>query len=1598
MYKFDLMNTHTLSHVSLLLMLLTVTFMVATPLIFTPSPAQAAALVPTRLRCEYRVNPLGVDSASPRLDWILQPGSPTARGLRQTAYHVLVASSPNLLARDRGDLWNSGTVQSDQMNQIAYAGKPLKSSQQVFWKVRVVDQAGASSAWSASAQWTMGILRDADWQGAKWIGAVATTVGAAAKHSTLIGYHAAEAQQDEVKWVQADLGKAVPISSVRLYPMQHAGIEGFGFPLRFTVQAASDANFLNPVTIADETVSDYPSPGIKPVSFLVNNLTARYLRVTAAKLWLRPASVTGTPAYCFALRRLEVDSGGHDLAAGTAVTAKDSVENSEWGKAALTLASESPAAVAMSASTNSLLLRRHFTVKPRLIRALAFICGLGQYEMTVNGVKAGDDVLAPGWTKYDKTCLYDTRDITALLHPGENAVGLFLGNGFYNIHPGRYTKITGSFGPQRAIGLLRMVYADGTTDNIITDERWRVGAGPITFSSIYGGEAYDARLVKTGWDKPGFDAAGWEQPVITAGPGGVLRGLSAAAPQIRSFAMLKPVSSKSLSPNVTVYDLGQNASLMLRLKVKGPAGSSVKITPSELVGDTGDINDTMCGGNSYWTYTLNGAGDETYLSHFYYRGGRYLKVERQPAPDSDVLPVVESVAGDVIRADAPSVGQFSCSNERYNKVFSLVRWAQMNNMVSVMTDCPTREKLGWLEEDHLNGPALRYNFDMSTMMSKMVSDMADSQRDNGLVPSTCPDLPRWDEGAFTNPPEWGSACIAVPWQQYQFEGDLELLRRHYSTMKRYVDYLSAKSNGQIVSFGLGDWYDNHGFGAATLTPIGITATAFYYYDSETLAKIAKLLGKTDDAARYEQQAGAILAAYNQRFFNASTNNYATGSQASNAFPLAMGIVPSANRPAVLENLAKDLQSKGPTAGEVRFKYLLQSLADGGHSELLYTTFNTDTQGYGLQVKQGKTSLTEGWNGGASQDHFMFGQINEWFYRSLAGIQADPDRPGFQKIIIKPALVSDLNWVKARYDSIQGTIVSEWTRSGSAVTLHVVIPANTTGTVYVPADDPHSVRESGKPITQGSGIKFLRMRGWDECLSDWIGQLHILQSVRQALFTMSQIKVGLFSIGLAAYWPQFPRLRERLSGYGMFVGNKISALGTCVIDAGMVDDQPSALAAGDRFAREQVDIVVCYVTTYATSSQVVPAVQSLGKPVLILNLQPTAQLDYLQTGTAEWLANCQACCVPEIACAFERCGIPFATVTGVLGLEMQTPGALADEVAQAHPAAVAAWEEVGRWLAACRVKRALARSRIGFLGHTYPGMLDMYSDFTQHTGQFGAHIEVLEMDDLEARVKAVTGAQAKAKRDEARSVFDVSETSPSDHLAQKPGPEALEWACRVAVGLDTLVHDFDLQGLAYYHRGVSGNEYESLGAGVILGCSLLTGRGVPCSGEGDLKNCIAMKVMDTLGAGGSFTELYAMDFAEKFILMGHDGPFHPGISEGRPILRGLGLYHGKRGGGVSVEAHVKHGPVTILGLTQTRAGRLKWLCAEGWSLPGDWLHIGNTNSRLRFTPQPDDDFHVAAWMNRWASEGPTHHVALGVGHQKATLLLLAQLLNMECALV
>jgi len=902
---------------------------IALSLAASTSPAFASARA-EQLRCEYRGSPLGIDIPAPRLSWIMVAAEGGQRGARQTAYRVLVASTAALLGGNRGDLWDSGRVQSDQSNQLAYAGKPLRSSQQVFWKVQIWDEREQPSPWSRPASWTMGVLNDADWH-AGWISAKE----AVAESQPFAGIHTA----------------------------------GEKLPPPFAT----------------------PPPRIYP----------------------------------------------------------------------------------------TMLLRREFVVKPRLARAVVHLCGLGQYELTLNGRRVSEDLLAPGWTKYDKTVLYDTYDVTALLRAGHNALGVLLGNGMYNVRGGRYTKFIGSFGALKAIGELRLEYADGTADVVGTDGKWRVHPGPVTFSCVYGGEDYDARLEPKGWNQPSFADADWKEAAVVSGPGGRLRGLSCAAPPIRAFESLKPVHVQPLRAGIAVYDLGQNVSLIPRIRVKGPAGAAVRITPAELLNPDGTIDRVSAGGGeAYWQYTLAGSTQEEWFPKFFYHGSRYLQVECIAPPGKD-LPVVDSLEGVVVHSASEPVGEFSCSNELFNRIRTLVRWAQVSNMMSVLTDCPHRERLGWLEQYHLNGPSLRYEFDLAALFTKGMKDMADSQAEDGLVPDIAPEYVKFD-GGFRDSPEWGSALLLCTWQQYEWTGDVELLRRHYAAMQRYVDYLGSRSRDFIVSHGLGDWYDlgPQPPGVAQLTPVPLTATAFYYADAIVLAKVARVIGNIGDAARYEELAGHIGEAFNRQFFDSARSQYAQGSQSANSIPLAMGLVAPEHRAAVLNAVVQDVTRRGNalTAGDVGYRYLLRALAEGGRSDVIYAMNNQSTRpGYGFQLNKGATSLTEAWDAGrdSSQNHFMLGHIMEWFYHDLAGIGIDPSAPAFKKVVIKPATPGDLAWVKASYNSIYGKIESHWTIVHGKFTLNVAIPPNTSAVVCVPARAGAVVTESGKPAAQALGVKYLR---------------------------------------------------------------------------------------------------------------------------------------------------------------------------------------------------------------------------------------------------------------------------------------------------------------------------------------------------------------------------------------------------------------------------------------------------------------------------------------------------------------------------------------------
>lgn len=481
------------------------------------------------------------------------------------------------------------------------------------------------------------------------------------------------------------------------------------------------------------------------------------------------------------------------------------------------------------------------------------------------------------------------------------------------------------------------------------------------------------------------------------------------------------------------------------------------------------------------------------------------------------------------------------------------------------------------------------------------------------------------------------------------------------------------------------------------------------------------------------------------------------------------------------------------------------------------------------------------------------------------------------------------------------------------------------------------------------------------------------------------KIGLYSIGLAAYWAQFPGMRERMIEYGKFLEKGMSQLGD-VANYGLVDTPEEGHKAGKWFNEQNVDLIFCHCATYQASAAVLPVHQICKAPVVVLSLQPTARINYAKTTTGEWLAHCGACVAPELANAFNRAGVKYRIISGLLGMDYTPEISLTNENTADRPEAKRAWKEIGEWIGAAKVKATLQNSRFGFLGNTYSGMLDMYSDFTMCQAQTGIHVEVLEMCDLDRCLRQVTDAEVKEKIDEIHSMFEISGDSPADPLAKKPTPEQMDWSARVAAAQERLVKEFDLDALAYYYHGAPGGEYEKLQGGFIVGHSLLTANGIPCSGEGDLKTAIAMKICDTLGIGGSFCEIVVADYEDGTILLGHDGPFHIKISNGKPILRGMGLYHGKQGTGVSVEAKVKTGDITNLGVTQTMDGKLKMIISEGESTGGTIMTIGNTQTPVKFKKSPDE------YMEQWFVEAPTHHFAMSVGKNAQLLKKVADLME------
>ena len=726
------------------------------------------------------------------------------------------------------------------------------------------------------------------------------------------------------------------------------------------------------------------------------------------------------------------------------------------------------------------LFRKSFRLDKSVRRALLYASGLGQDELDLNGRQIGDDALTPGWSDYRKTVFYDTYDITISLRRGQNALGVMLGNGMYHVAktPGRYQKFEGVYGPLKCALLLHIEFVDGRSQDIVTDDTWKTAPGPITFSSTYGGEDYDARLDPRGWDMPDFDDSAWHSARVMDGPGGAL--IPEIAPAIRAMHTYDPVRKTRPKPGIVVYDLGQNFAGWPSILVAGPAGASVRLTPGELLNADGTVSQRSSGQPQWFRYTLRGGGAENWHPRFSYYGFRYVQVETSEKTTGAVH--LLRLRGDAIHSSATPAGSFTSSDPELNRIHQLILRAIENNSESIFTDCPHREKLGWLEETHLMATSMLYDYNFARLFAATARNIADAQTSSGpnagRVPTIAPEYVVFapDYGVFDDSPEWGSAAILAPWYVYQRNGDLSALATQLPVMERYADYLATRAHDNIITYGLGDWYDIGPGppGYEKLTSAGFTATAIDYQDLKVLERIAALLGMQDQSTHYARLAEAVRSAFNARFFSPAQHSYDKGSQTAQAMPLVLGLVDESERSAVLDALVADIRNhqNHVTAGDVGYHYVVDALLDGGRSDVLYDMLErTDTPSYGYQLSRGATSLTEAWDASPenSQDHFMLGDAEEWFYRGLGGINIDFSRTGSDRILFRPATVGKLAWVHTDAHTPLGLIESAWHRTPQTILYSFTVPTNTTATIEVNASPSDAVTVDGFAPGKAPGV-------------------------------------------------------------------------------------------------------------------------------------------------------------------------------------------------------------------------------------------------------------------------------------------------------------------------------------------------------------------------------------------------------------------------------------------------------------------------------------------------------------------------------------------------
>lgn len=724
--------------------------------------------------------------------------------------------------------------------------------------------------------------------------------------------------------------------------------------------------------------------------------------------------------------------------------------------------------------------RRGFAIRQDVAAAYLSIAGLGHHACFLNGEEFQSDALSGGWTDFATSVIYDTHDVTARLHRGANTIAVMLGNGFFVVEKvaGRYTKLTRSSGAPRLIAQLRILFTDGTEQIVVSDGSWHTRAGPITFSSIYGGEDHDARRIDAGWAVT-LVGAGWASAHAISGPGGVLVANSVPA-MARARAIPTPGAVLLANGNLR-YDFGVNFAGRPRLVMRNARpGQVVRLWPGELLMPDGSVDqrsmtETRDGKNGlYFQYTARGDAEEIWEPRFCYTGFRFVEIEGASRGQ------VAALEGCVMHAGLDRSGRFACSDPLVAQVHGLIEQALVSNIATVLTDCPHREKLGWLEQIYLNASTVAINRDAVTLYEKMARDMRASQQASGMVPSIAPEYVKFlnDDGSdtpFRDSPEWGSAIVLGPWAAYRIYGDPDILRDNWAAMRRYVDYLAGRARNGLVTYGLGDWFDlgPKPSGYAQLTSLEMTGTATLYADLDALARIAAILGHPAEERSLALWAAAVRETINARLYDSASGTYDRGSQAANGMALALGIAPVGDRPRVLANLIAAIRDQNDhvSAGDIGFHYVVRALSESGRGDVLYDMIRRpDAPSYLAQITSGATALTEAWDGarGKSQNHFMLGHVEQWFYTGLGGLNVDFARNDGPPILIAPQPVTGFDNVDVHFQSVLGPIRCSWTAAADALRIRVDLPAGAVGRVRLPTSDAAKITESGRALARTSG--------------------------------------------------------------------------------------------------------------------------------------------------------------------------------------------------------------------------------------------------------------------------------------------------------------------------------------------------------------------------------------------------------------------------------------------------------------------------------------------------------------------------------------------------